>query len=111
MKVKELAEKLNLKWIAGDHTDREIHDCYICDMLSYVMAKAKENDAWITVQTNGNVVAVASLADCACVIIPEDIVVEAATIEKANKQGVIILGAHQTAFEIACAIGEGLNKK
>ncbi len=108
MKVRELCEKMNMTPVSTGDMDREIKDCYICDMLSYVMAKAKEGDAWITVQTNINVVAVSSLADCACVIVPEDIVVEEPTVKKAQMQEVTILRASQTAFEIACVIGQAL---
>ena len=108
MTVRELAEKMNMQAVSEGDMSRSIKDCYLCDMLSFVMAKAKEGDAWITVQTNINVVAVASLADCACVIIPEDIAVEDPTMQKANAQGVTILRASQTAFEIACEIGRNL---
>ncbi len=108
MTVGFLAEKMNMQAVSEGDMSREIKDCYLCDMLSFVMAKAKEGDAWITVQTNINVVAVASLADCACVIVPEDIAVEETTVAKAKAQGVVILKASQTAFEIACEIGRNL---
>lgn len=109
MTVKELAERMDMRVIVGPDLEREIKDCYLCDMLSFVMARAKEGDAWITVQTNINVVAVASLADCACVIIPEEIPVEEATIEKARGQDINILSARQTAFRIALEIGRQLS--
>ncbi len=110
MTVRELAEKFDMQIVSEGDIKREIKDCYLCDMLSFVMAKAKEGDAWITVQTNINVVAVASLADCACVIIPEEIVVEDATLQKARQQEITILRARQTAFEIAYEIGKNILK-
>lgn len=106
MTVKDLAERLNMKPVTSGDMTAEIKNCYICDMLSFAMARVCPGDAWITVQTNVNVVAVASLSDCACVIIPEDIPVESATIEKANAQNTVILSASQTAFEIAHEIGK-----
>ena len=108
MTVLELKEKLGMETVSEGDMMRSINDCYLCDMLSYDMAKAKEGDAWITVQTNMNVVAVASLADCACVIIPENIVVEAPTAERARAQNVTILRASQTAFDIAYEIGKNI---
>ena len=107
MKVSDLVTQLNLKVVTGASAlDREISDCYICDMLSLVMARAKEGDAWITVQTNINTVAVAALSDCACVIIPDDIEIEEATIARADEKDVTLLKSSDSAFKIACAIGK-----
>ncbi len=108
MTVEELAKTLEAEIVTQGDITREVRDCYLCDMLSFAMAKTKEGDAWITVQTNINVVAVAALSDCACVIVPEEIHVEEPTIDRANQQEVTIIRAKQTAFEIARLIGENL---
>ncbi len=106
MTVALLAEKLGLTIVsAADQTQREVTGGYVCDMLSLAMSRAGAGDAWITIQTNVNVVAVASLADCACVIIPESIDVEMQTIERANEKQVIILKSDKTAFALAVLIG------
>jgi hypothetical protein len=64
------------------------------------MAKGKHDTAWITVQTHSNILAVASLLEFACVIIPEAIEVGAEIVEKANEQGVVILSTPLESFEI-----------
>ena len=107
MKVSDLVTQLNLQVVTGaDSLDREIQDCYICDMLSLVMARAKEGDVWITVQTNINTVAVAALSDCACVIIPDDIDIEEATTARAAEKDVTLLKSSDSAFKIAYNIGK-----
>ena len=53
--------------------DREIEGCYMGDLLSWVMGRAQADNAWITIMSNLNVVAVASLADTACVILTEGV--------------------------------------
>ncbi|MBQ6551888.1 MAG: hypothetical protein IJL78_10825 [Lachnospiraceae bacterium] len=53
--------------------DREIDGCYMGDLLSWVMGRAQADNAWITIMSNLNVVAVASLADTACVILTEGV--------------------------------------
>ena len=63
MIVRELVEKLNLKVLVEGDMDREITGGYCGDLLSWVMGRAKADDAWITIMTNINFVAVASLAD------------------------------------------------
>lgn len=105
MKVKEMMEKLDLKCLTKeDLQDREISCCYICDLLSWVMTKAKANSVWLTIQSNVNIVAVASLTDCACVVICEDVEIDPNTIQKANEQDVILLKTNHTSYELACKL-------
>ncbi|NLB81023.1 MAG: AraC family transcriptional regulator [Clostridiaceae bacterium] len=101
MKTSELKEKLKLNVVTTEeYVDSEITGCYICDLLSHVMAKAKPGNIWITVQTNVNVVAVAALTDVACVIIPEKIQIEQHTVDKANEKGVILLSSALDSFTL-----------
>jgi len=106
MKVKDLIEKLGLKVLTDNTPDKEISGCYIGDLLSLVMSKGKLNEAWITVQTNINIVAVATLVEFSCIIIPENIEVDESTIKKANMQDVIILSSDKTGYELACEINK-----
>jgi predicted transcriptional regulator len=100
MIVKELIDKYPFKKLAGSDIEKEILNVYSCDLLSWVMAKGKFDTAWITVQTHSNILAVASLLDFACIIIPEGIEVEKETIDKANEQNVVILSTELDTFEI-----------
>lgn len=103
MKIKEFSGKLDLKLLTEDVPEiAEVKNGYICDLLSWVMAKGEEGMAWITVQTHLNVVAVACLHDFACIIVPENIEVPQATIDKANEEGMAIYSAAKTAYELAC---------
>jgi hypothetical protein len=53
MTVKELQQKLHLEWVSGrSGADQPVSGAYIGDMLSWVMAKAGQGSAWITIQTN-----------------------------------------------------------
>ncbi|AUG56517.1 DRTGG domain-containing protein [Acetivibrio saccincola] len=107
MKVEEFAKRMGMKLLTGEDTlDKEVEGMYICDLLSWVMSKAKKGNAWITVHTHVNVVAVALLAEVSCIIIPENIEVEQATIERASKEGIAILSSEKTSFEIACEAGK-----
>ncbi|MBM7561952.1 AraC family transcriptional regulator [Fusibacter tunisiensis] len=100
MIVKDLIESHAFKLMAGTDIDREIKNVYSCDLLSWVMAKGKFDTAWITVQTHSNILAVASLLDFACIIIPEGIEIDKDTIEKANAESVVILSTQLETFEI-----------
>jgi len=77
---------------------------YVCDMLSWVMARASNGTAWVTVQSHVNVVAVASLTGCACVIIPDNITVPEETLAAARSRDVCILSAPCTSYGVAAAL-------
>lgn len=106
MKVHELAQKLGLKIITrGENIqEKEVSGVYACDLLSHAMAKVNQGDIWITVHTNLNVIAVASLSDCACVLIPESIEIEEQTIKRAEEKGVILLSTPLTSANICYEI-------
>ena len=105
MKLSVLAEKLGLKALtSGDLSEREVSGCYIGDLLSWVMGRASSGDVWVTIMNNINIVAVASLTDCACILLCEGVCVDKQIIDKANSQDIIILQSDKTAYELATLI-------
>ena len=102
MKVSELIENLNLTLVTdNNYEDREVKGCYIGDLLSWVMGRAQADNVWITIMNNVNIVAVAALADVACILLCEDVKVDQSIIDKANSQNIIIVSSKLTAFELA----------
>lgn len=73
MTVKALSELDGFTGAVICDADREISGVYIGDLLSWVMGRASSGDAWITIMSNVNILAVASLADTSCIIIAEDV--------------------------------------
>ena len=107
MNVSELSEKLNIKFAAGaDGEANDITGCYIGDLLSLAMARVEEGTVWITIQTNINIIAVASLQDAACIIIADGFSPDENTAAKANEEGIPILTTEKSAYEIAKALAE-----
>jgi len=104
LKLKEFAEKLNMKILTDLPEDKlaekEITGIYVCDLLSWVMSHANKGDAWITVHTHLNTVAVAVLLEIPCIIIPEGIRVEEETIKKATMENIAILSSEMSGYEI-----------
>ena len=101
MTVNELAAMPGFTAVAIPDGDREINNVYIGDLLSWVMGRAKADDAWITIMSNINIVAVASLADVACIILAEGVTLDAAVTETAKAKGVNILTSDMPAYETA----------
>ena len=101
MNVCELCGLLEGKLLTNEeNAGREVACGYACDLLSWVMAHGREDMAWVTVQTHMNVVAVAVLAEMACVIMPEDIDMEQASLEKAQAEGLCVLKSPLSAYAI-----------
>ena len=108
MKVNELASLEGFSVVSMPDGDREISHVYIADLLSWVMGRAKANDAWITIMSNVNIIAVASLADVSCVILAEGVKLDHAIAENAFSKGVNILSFNNTAYDAATLLHEKL---
>ncbi|RCW49263.1 MULTISPECIES: serine kinase [unclassified Halanaerobium] len=106
MKVKDLIDELELEVIAGPDLDREVSGVYCGDLLSNVMANAKKDNIWLTVQGHQNTTAVALLVDVSAVIIVEGFDFDEAAVKKAYQKGVNLLKSKETAYEIACKLCE-----
>jgi hypothetical protein len=87
MTIREAAAALEAELIQDAFEDVPLSGAYTSDLLSDVMANAKEGGALITIQAHKNTVAVATLVNVSLIIIcnkrpiPEDMI-EAARDEK-----------------------------
>ena len=108
MKVFDIAEKLSLKALSLADSSREVSGVYIGDLLSWVMGRAESGDAWITIMSNINIVAVASLADVACIILAEGVELDENVCATALQKGINIYTSEKTAYQLAAALAECL---
>ena len=107
MKVKDIVDKLGLIVFSGElGLEREIQGGYCSDLLSDVMGRAKEGQAWVTLQTHKNVMAIASLKDLSAVIIVKSLKPDQDTIQHSNEENIPILGTEKESFDL---VGELYN--
>ncbi len=76
MKVKDLVESGKFNAITLPYGERDIDGVYVGDLLSWVMGRAQADNAWITIMSNINILAVASLSDTSCIILAEGVTVD-----------------------------------
>ena len=100
MTVKSLGEKLNLKVLNLADGERQVTGGYAGDLLSWVMGRAKEDCAWVTIMTNINVIAVASLADVACVILSEGTLPDEQMLAAAKQKEINLLQSEKDTFTL-----------
>lgn len=101
MTLKEIMDVTGMKLLTPkSDLSRTVSTGYGCDLLSWVLAHAQAGMAWITVQTHLNVIAVATLTDMACVILPEGVVPEQEMLDKAAEEGIAVFSSDLTSYSI-----------
>lgn len=108
MTVKQLIDSCGFTAAALPDGDREVSGVYIGDLLSWVMGRAGADEAWITIMSNRNIVAVATLADTACIILAEGVIPDEGVADLATEKGVNILQSDLPAYDIALRLRDAL---
>ena len=80
---------------------RTITDIFCCDLLSLAMARAPRHCAWVTVMANRNTIAVASLAEAACIIFAEGVPVPQDCAAKAAEEGIAVFSTELPVYTAA----------
>lgn len=109
MKVSDIAKRLSFE-IVTDLTDTEFESIYAGDFLSRAMSRMEEGTLWVTVMNNINVIAVATLADVAAIVLCEGVRLSPDALEAAKEKKVSVLSTPFSAYEVCCKLGEELKK-
>ena len=111
MLVADLTRELPLKLAGGAQgLQREVQGGFVSDLMSCALAQAGEGTVWVTKQSHVNLLAVASLAGMAAVIVAGGAKPEAAALAKADEVGMPLLVTDLPAVDIVCrlhALGVG----
>lgn len=108
MTVNELLTRADLTAAALPDGDREVSGVYIGDLLSWVMGRATSGDAWITIMSNRNIAAVATLADTACIILAEGVQPDEGVAALAEEKGINLLLSETSAYDTALRLRDAL---
>lgn len=90
MRVIDILEKIE-GTIITTLNDVEFNGIYAGDLLSNVMAHAKENNLFLTIMANINTIAVASLLELPVIVFAEDVKPTEEMIQKANEESICII--------------------
>lgn len=105
MKVNELVQNMGLTVVHMADEQREIGGCYVGDLLSWVMGRAKADDLWFTIMSNINVLAVASLTDVAAVVLAEGVTLEEKELQAAKDKGINVLSSTKSVYDLCVQAG------
>lgn len=108
MNLAQIINELDLSRLTEekDFAQTEITEGYTSDLLSCVMAGASRKGLWITLQSHTNIVAVAALLELSAVIITENAQPDAATIARANQEGITLLSTAAKTFSVVGRLWE-----
>ncbi|AEF81151.1 DRTGG domain-containing protein [Leadbettera azotonutricia] len=109
MTIREAASSLGAEIVQAEFEDADLEGAYTSDLLSDVMANAKDGGALVTIQAHKNTVAVATLVDIACIIVcnnrplPEDM------LEAARDEGIAVLLTKENQYTVSGKLYKLLN--
>lgn len=108
MKISQFSSLLELETLNITDPDRSVVGAYAGDLLSWVMTRLSADFAWVTIMSNVNSIAVASLSDASCIIFTESAEVGEDVLLKAKEQGINVFRTSKSTFEISYSIGKML---
>ena len=100
--LKQIIDTLQLSPLTNslDYANITPSGGYCSDLLSCVMAGAKQGNVWVTLQAHNNIIAVAALLDLSAIIITENAQPDPATIVKANEEGISVFSTPLFSYEV-----------
>lgn len=110
MKIDDLVKACGFEVLSSASVEKEVSGAYCCDLLSWVIGRAEEADALVTVMSNQNVIAVAVMADLPCVILAEGVQMDQNCLDKAKENDIAVLSSKWPAYQTALKIGKVLNQ-
>jgi len=108
MTVKDIAEKCSLEILAEADLAREAEGVYVGDLLSWVMGHGEYGQCLVTIMSNVNVLAVASLLDFSCVILAEGVKPDDEFLNLAKEKEINVLSSKLSAYSICTSLYEAL---
>jgi hypothetical protein len=99
MTVVELTQLTHWKMINSGNLETLINGVYAGDLLSYVMGNGESGQAWITMQTHQNVIAICSLKEFAVLVLVDGNVLDDEALQSAEDNDVNVLVSPLPAFE------------
>ena len=101
MKISEVAASLGAEICQSEFDDIDVKGAYTSDLLSDVMAHAKDGGALITIQAHKNTVAVASLVNVSVIIICNSRPLPDDMMEAAKDEGIAIIRTKENQFTVS----------
>jgi len=101
MTIREAADVLGAKIIQDEFEDSELSGAYTSDLLSDVMANAKDGGALITIQAHKNTVAVATLVNISVIVVCNSRPIPDDMVAAAKDEGIAIILTKENQYKVS----------
>jgi hypothetical protein len=101
MTIREAAAALGAEIVQDEFEDSPLAGAYTSDLLSDVMANAKDGGALITIQAHKNTVAVATLVNIAVIVVCNSRPLPPDMLEAARDEGIAVLLTRENQFTVS----------
>ena len=110
MTITEIAAAIGAEICQDEFEDIDITGAYTSDLLSDVMAYAKDGNAFITIQAHKNSIAVATLLNLPVIIICNERPLPEDMLEAAKDEGIAVMRTKDTQFTVSGKLWELFHK-
>ncbi|MDR0730493.1 MAG: hypothetical protein LBF63_02420 [Treponema sp.] len=101
MTIREAAAALGAKIVQDEFEDSPLSGAYTSDLLSDVMANARDGGALITIQAHKNTVAVATLVNITAIVVCNSRPLPPDMLESARDEGIAVLLTAENQFTVS----------
>lgn len=109
MNVSDIGQLSGMDCLQGEYADAEVLDGYTSDLLSDVMAHAKDGSVLITIQAHKNTVAVCSLAGVVAILICNNRPAADDMLEAAANEGIAVFRTSANQFQTSALISQHIH--
>ncbi len=110
MTIENIVKELNAEPLSLPFPERIPQGVYCSDLLSWVMGHAQPDNIWVTIMTNKNVLAVASLVDISCVIICEDAELDEEFLQTARDKEINVIRCKADNYSVCASLSKMLDE-
>jgi hypothetical protein len=101
MTIREAAAALGAQIAQGEFEDAPLSGAYTSDLLSDVMANARDGGLLITIQAHKNTVAVATLVNITAIVVCNSRPLPPDMLEAAREEGIAVLLTAENQFTVS----------
>ena len=106
--ITNLISDLQLTVLTGVYQDLPVSNGYCCDMLSWAMSRLDGVSCWFTILNSMNVIAVASLSGCPCIVLTENVSMNEEVLAKAREENICVCMSEESTFKAAAHLADAL---
>ena len=109
MTVSDICKSIEATVVCGD-VNRPFVGVYVGDLLSRAMSHVEADNIWVTIMSNANVAAVATLTEPAAIVLAEGVALQPEALAGAEANGITVLSTPLSAYDVCVRLHAAAEK-